>query len=129
MTTQQPTLTLCELGETTVPGLQSYSPFCLEVHRALGATGLTYASRHGRPNSFRRLNPAAQVPKSLRTPLTAWQARELTLRPALTDWLDRVDAATFPGRARHAAPDGLTAPRGHDMTRPWPSPIPIHARA
>jgi glutathione S-transferase len=285
MTTQQPVLTLCELGETTVLGLQSYSPFCLKVHRALGATGLTYASRHGRPDSFRGLNPAGQVPillvgddgapdhevlsdstrivarveelsvsaggpsllptdararaeawlwedyadralngfvvaarwgddrnwplvreayfkgapwpvralvvpalrrrvvaglvardvlraghdalwsdyrrvldhlearaplegfwlgteaptladvslfgqlQSLRTPLTAWQAREVTLRPALTDWLDRVDAATFPGRARPATPDGLTAPRGHDMTPPWPSRTPTHARA
>jgi glutathione S-transferase len=32
--------------------------------------------------------------------LTPWQARELKLRPALTDWLDRVDEAT---RARPSA--------------------------
>jgi glutathione S-transferase len=31
---------------------------------------------------------------SLRTPLTAWQSRELEKRPKLVDWLDRVDAAT-----------------------------------
>ena len=66
----------------------------------------------------------------LRTPLTAAQGRELALRPALTDWLDRVDAATFPGRARVGVGGGLTAPRGHDMTRAaCPSPIPTHAQA
>ena len=66
----------------------------------------------------------------LRTPLTAAQGRELALRPALTDWLDRVDAATFPGRAKMAGAGGLTAPRGHDMTRAaCRSPIPTHAQA
>lgn len=58
----QPHLTLCELGETGLPDLESYSPFCLKVHRALKAHGLRYDSRHGRPDSFRSLNPAAQVP-------------------------------------------------------------------
>jgi glutathione S-transferase len=38
---------------------------------------------------------------SLRAGLTHGQAREIKLRPALTDWLDRVDAATRPaGLAR-----------------------------
>ncbi len=277
----QPKLLLCELGETEIATLQSYSPFCLKVHRALGAVGLEYTSRHDRPDAFKSLNPAGQVPvllvgddeepvfdstsiimriasiaapcglpslvpsdprlcaeawlwedyadralngfvvaarwaddrnwplvreayfkgapwfvrsvvapmlrrkvcaalvardvlrsgearlwdelrrvldhlearaplegfwvesdaptvadialfaqlQSLRTPLTASQARELTLRPALSDWLDRVDAATFPGRQATAGSVGLTAPRGHDMTPAWRSRTPIRARA
>lgn len=283
MKTNQPKIVLCELGESTLEGVQSYSPFCLKVHRALGLAGLSYESRHGAPSSFRRLNPAAQVPvllvgdeviadstrilarvdrlsvaaggpsllpgdervraeawlwedyadralsgylvaarwaddhnwplvreayfkgapwfvraliaprirsrvlsalvardvlrsgekalwddyrrsldqlelraphegfwvtrdapsvadlglfgmlQSLRTPLTQAQAREIALRPALTDWLDRVDAATFPGRARAAsidvASDGLTAPRGHEMKRACPSRTPTHVQA
>lgn len=254
MNAKQPKIVLCELGETGIAGLQSYSPFCLKVHRALGAVGLEYTSVHDRPDAFRSLNPTGQVPillvgegedpdvvsdstaivaaveslakgcglpslvpadarlraeawlwedyadralsgyvvaarwadprnwplvrdayfkgapwfvrslvapmlrrkimaglvardvlragerkawdefrrvldhlearapldgfwveselptvadvalfgqlQSFRTPLTAWQARELTLRPALSDWLDRLDAATAPGRAR-----------------------------
>lgn len=275
MTTEQPKIVLCELGETGIDSVQSYSPFCLKVHRALGATGLEYTSRHGAPHSFRALNPAAQVPillvgdevvsdstrilerieqlakatgrpslvpkepraraeawlwedyadralngylvaarwaddrnwplvreayfkgapwfvrkwiaphlrrkvvsalvardvlrsgeealwddfrraldalearapldgfwlegdaptvadiaifaqlHGLRTPLTVTQERELARRPALSDWLDRVDEATFPGR-----PSGrLTATRGHDMTRAWRSPIPTRAQA
>lgn len=56
-------LVLCEVGETGVTGLESWSPFCLKVHRALRAAGLRYTSRHGKmPSEFKRLNPAAQVP-------------------------------------------------------------------
>lgn len=58
-----PKLTLCELTDPGVPGLESYSPFCLKVHRALRAAGLSYQRRHGaHPGVFRHLNPAAQVP-------------------------------------------------------------------
>lgn len=32
--------------------------------------------------------------RSLKSALTPWQAREIELRPALVDWIDRVDAAT-----------------------------------
>lgn len=71
--------------------------------------------------------------QAFRTPLTEAQSRELVLRPALSDWLDRVDAATFPARERapEAAHIGalLTATRGHDMSRACPSPIPTRARA
>jgi glutathione S-transferase len=279
MNTEQPKIVLCELGETGIENVQSYSPFCLKVHRALGATGLAYERRHGSPRDFQTLNPTAQVPvllvddevvsdstrilarieaiaaqtgrpslvpkdpraraeawlwedyadralsgylvasrwaddrnwplvreayfkeapwfvrkaivpqlrrrvlsalvardvlrageevlwddfrrvldclearaplegfwvsadgptvadvaifgqlHGLRTPLTVSQARELTLRPALSDWLDRVDVATFPGRASLAASVGLTATRGHDMTRAWRSPTPTRAQA
>lgn len=281
MKTSQPKIVLCEMPPTGIDNVQSFSPFCLKVHRALGATGLEYTSKHGVPRDFASLNPLRQLPvlvvdeeeviadstkivawieqiaaknggpsllprdararaeawlwedhadralngylvaarwaddrnwplvreayfqgapwfvrkmivprlrrkvvgtlvardflrageaalwddfrrvldalearaplegfwvesdtptvadvaifgqlHGLRTPLTAAQGRELALRPALTDWLDRVDAATFPGRAMAGAAGRLTAPRGHDMTRAaCPSPIPTHAQA
>jgi glutathione S-transferase len=275
MNDHQPTIVLCEMGETGIPGLQSYSPFCLKVHRALGLAGLPYQSRRGSPRDFLALNPVGQLPilivddrpiydsttilavvaqlsgrrggpafvpsdaraaaeawlwedwadralngylvaarwadprnwplvreayfkgapwfvrklvapmlrrkvvaglhardflrageqalrddhrrvldllearaplegfwlggeaptvadlalfaqlQSLRTPLTKAQARELSLRPALTDWLDRVDAATIPAHAAAV----LTAPRGHDMKPTCPSPIRTRAPA
>jgi glutathione S-transferase len=276
MKANQPTIVLCELGATGISNVQSYSPFCLKVHRALGLAGLDYTSRRGAPHDFRALDPRGQVPvllvddevigdsteilaridalavrsggsslvpagararaeawlwedyadralngylvaarwadprnwplvreayfkgapwfvkrlvapmlrkkvisalvardflragekalwndfrrvldclearapldgfwlggeavtvadlaifgqlHGLRTPLTAAQARELTLRPALTDWLDRVDVATFPGRSTVR----LTAGYGHDMTpASCRSPTPIHAQA
>ena len=276
MNANQPKIVLCELGETGIPNVQSYSPFCLKVHRALGLAGLPYTSRRGAPRDFRALNTALQVPvlivdddvitdstrilarietlaaangrpsllpsepraraeawlwedyadralngylvaarwaddrnwpmvreayfqgapwlvrklvvpmlrrkvvaglvardflragtkalwddyrrvldclearapfdgfwlggehptvadvaifgqlHGLRTPLTPAQARELTLRPALTDWLDRVDEATFPGRSTVR----LTAAYGHDMTPgACRSPTPIRAQA
>lgn len=56
-------LILCEVGETGVEGLESYSPFCVKVHRALRAAGLSYTSRHGKhPGVFSDLNPTGQVP-------------------------------------------------------------------
>jgi glutathione S-transferase len=58
-----PQLTLCELPDTGLPGLESYSPFCLKVHRALRLARLPYARRHGEhPGVFRALNRSAQVP-------------------------------------------------------------------
>ena len=33
--TSLPTLELCELADAGVPGVESFSPFCLKVHRAL----------------------------------------------------------------------------------------------
>lgn len=59
-------IVLCEVGQTGVPGLESWSPFCLKVHRALRAAGLRYTSRHGTmPADFQHLNPAGQVPVML----------------------------------------------------------------
>ena len=56
-------LILCEVGETGLDDLESYSPFCVKVHRALRAAGLAYSSRHGRhPGEFTALNPTGQVP-------------------------------------------------------------------
>lgn len=58
-----PNLVLCEVFAASDPGLETFSPFCLKVHRALRLAGLPYVSRRGRmPADFRALNPTAQVP-------------------------------------------------------------------
>ncbi len=59
----QPTLVLCELERTGLPDLESYSPFCVKVHRALRVMGLRYSSRHaGDPRKHGDVNPLRQVP-------------------------------------------------------------------
>ena len=56
-------LILCEVGDPEVPGLESLSPFCIKVHRALRHLGMPYERRHGRgPGDFSDLNPVGQVP-------------------------------------------------------------------
>ena len=58
-----PALVLCELVDSGIPGLESFSPFCLKVHRALKLAGLPYTRRHGAvPRDFRAHNPTGQVP-------------------------------------------------------------------
>jgi glutathione S-transferase len=58
-----PPLTLCEIGETGIAGLDSFSPFCVKVHRGLRALGLQYERRHGKqPSDFKSINPTGQVP-------------------------------------------------------------------
>ncbi|MFO0762611.1 MAG: glutathione S-transferase N-terminal domain-containing protein [Byssovorax sp.] len=58
-----PSLVLCELADPGLPGLLSYSPFCLKVHHALRYAGLSYTRRHGRtPGDFKAHNPRGQVP-------------------------------------------------------------------
>lgn len=58
-----PPLTLCELSKLDFPSNETPSPFCLKVHRALKARGLTYERRHSNnPASYKPLNPAAQAP-------------------------------------------------------------------
>ncbi len=58
-----PSLVLCELPDAGLPSHESFSPFCVKVHRALRAAGLPYARRHSdRPDSYRPLNPSGQVP-------------------------------------------------------------------
>ncbi len=62
-TPSQPTLVLCELGRPSLPELESYSPFCVKVHRALKAGGLAYTSRRATtPDGHRDVNPLRQVP-------------------------------------------------------------------
>ena len=56
-------LVLCELADPGIPGVESFSPFCLKTHRALRAAGLPYTRRHGfGPQAFRKHNPTGQVP-------------------------------------------------------------------
>ncbi|MFO0673814.1 MAG: glutathione S-transferase family protein [Polyangiaceae bacterium] len=63
MSEKNVSLVLCELGETGIAGLQSFSPFCLKVHRALALARLPYTSRHASsPREHAKLNPAEQVP-------------------------------------------------------------------
>ena len=82
-----PELVLCELADTGMPAFESFSPFCLKAHRALKAARLPYTRRHGNaPASFRRYNPAGQVPVLLvdGEPVadsTEILRRILTLRP------------------------------------------------
>jgi glutathione S-transferase len=97
-----PTLTLCELDDPGLEGVESYSPFCLKVHRALGAAGLRYVRRHGtRPAAFKSLNPAGQVPVLLVgdeavSDSTAIVARITALAPGA------LDAERDPARAAEA---------------------------
>jgi glutathione S-transferase len=61
--THQPQLTLCEFPETGLPDVESYSPFCLKVHRALRVHGLSYDSRRmANPDRTKSINPARQLP-------------------------------------------------------------------
>lgn len=62
MKTNPPKIVLCDIAETGMDNVQSYSPFCLKVHRALGTTLLNYEVRYGAPRDFRQLNPTGQVP-------------------------------------------------------------------
>src|ERR1700735_2302904 len=64
MSTQTtPSITLCELEDPKMSGLESLSPCCLKVHRALMLARLPYTRRHAtRPDAFRDLNPTGQVP-------------------------------------------------------------------
>lgn len=64
--TAQPTLPrliLCEVAETQIDGLESFSPFCLKVHRALKVLGLPYERRlSNNPAAHKKHNPTGQVP-------------------------------------------------------------------
>jgi glutathione S-transferase len=91
-----PHLVLCELIETGLPRLESWSPFCLKVHRALALTGFAYETRRGnRPDAFRDYNPAGQVPVLLVDGRPVCDSAEIVSRldlfsgGALTRGLDR----------------------------------------
>jgi len=56
---------LCELGPDA-HGIESLSPFCLKIHRALKWHGLQYERRHAmRPSGHIKINPRGQVPALL----------------------------------------------------------------
>lgn len=56
-------LVLCETATPDTATIDSYSPFCLKIHRALRAAGLRYErNMHANPGAFRKLNPAGKVP-------------------------------------------------------------------
>jgi glutathione S-transferase len=58
-----PPLTLLELTDAGLPGFESYSPFCLKVHRALKYAGLPYTRAcANNPASHRAHNPTGQAP-------------------------------------------------------------------
>lgn len=57
-----PPLVVCELGDSGIPQVESYSPFCLKVHRALKYLGLPYERRHGMPGAFKKHFRTGQVP-------------------------------------------------------------------
>lgn len=60
--TQKP-LTLCELTDTGLEQLPTYSPFSLKIHRALQLHELDYERRFGaHPGAWKHLNPREQVP-------------------------------------------------------------------
>jgi glutathione S-transferase len=54
---------LCELDDPGLPGFETFSPFCMKVHRALRLLGVPYERRHGaHPGVHRAHNPTGQVP-------------------------------------------------------------------
>lgn len=56
-------LVLCETATPHTATIDSYSPFCLKIHRALRAAGLRYErNMQANPGAFRKLNPAGKVP-------------------------------------------------------------------
>lgn len=100
-----PKLVLCELGETHLPNLESYSPFCLKVHRGLKYLGLPYERRHGLPSSFKKHNPTGQVPVLL------IGEGEGEVVSDSTDILVRLQ--TIAGRSFHPAGDAKLAAEAH----------------
>lgn len=56
-------LVVCDVSDNPEPGLDSYSPFCVKVHRTLRWLRVPYSTRYGtQPADFKHLNPAQQVP-------------------------------------------------------------------
>ncbi len=90
-------LVLCEVADASATaGIESFSPFCLKVHRALRLAGLPYERRHGaRPDSWRAHNPTGQVPVLLvdgrpvrdSTEILRWLVAEGRLAATPESWL------------------------------------------
>lgn len=109
---QQPTLVLCELDRPALPRHESYSPYCVKVHRALKAAGLRYTSRHGQtPASHSDVSKLGQVPVLLvdgqpvpdstqilarlatLTPTPAWAAVDASIHAEALLWEELADTA------------------------------------
>jgi len=59
----KPNLVLVEFANPDLPYHESYSPFCMKVHRALRYAGLDYSSQNdGNPAAAKALNPKGQLP-------------------------------------------------------------------
>ncbi|XXF76098.1 glutathione S-transferase family protein [Myxococcaceae bacterium GXIMD 01537] len=57
-----PKLVLCEVPTPADAPVESYSPFCLKVHRGLKYLGLPYERRAGLPGAFKKHYSTGQVP-------------------------------------------------------------------
>jgi glutathione S-transferase len=56
-------LTLCEVPGSGDLRIETYSPFCVKVRRALRAAGLAFEARQSsNPRAFKQYNPLGQVP-------------------------------------------------------------------
>lgn len=63
MTNTKQDIVLIEFHETGIPFHESFSPFCLKVHRTLQYLGLPYTvDREGRPDTIKKVNPKGQLP-------------------------------------------------------------------
>jgi glutathione S-transferase len=119
-----PELILCELAETGLPGVESFSPFCLKAHRALRAARLPYQRRHGsRPAAFANYNPSRQVPVLLVDGKAVADSTEIlrrivTLRPGAL--ADEPEAWLWEELADTALNGFLVAARWADE-RNWPA--------
>ncbi len=59
----QPTLVLHEFGGARLGRLETYSPYCLKVRRALQRAGLDFQVAYAKvPGDIKKLNPLGQVP-------------------------------------------------------------------
>lgn len=140
--TAQPTLVLCELQRQPLATHESYSPYCIKVHRALKAAGLRYTSRPGtRPADHRAHNPLGQVPVLLMDgeaipdstqilarladlrPTPAWAAHEPAVHAEALLWEELADTSLggFLTAARWADDRNWPAVRDAFFGRaPWP---------
>jgi len=138
----RPSLVLCELDRPDLPGLESYSPFCLKVHRALRSAGLPYTSRHGaHPGAHGDVSKTGQVPVLLLNgeaiddstvilarlaalqPTPAWAAVDPRLHAEALLWEELADVSLggFVMAARWA--DDRNWPAVHNVlfgAAPWP---------
>jgi glutathione S-transferase len=54
---------LCEVPGSLDGSVETYSPFCLKIRRALRSAGLSFEARQeANPGTFKRYNPVGQVP-------------------------------------------------------------------